>query len=322
MIGHAGSFRVKEICFRNAFQLWHLGSVCTYSDYFLHKRMLSPPPNQPAQNYLLAALPPAEFERLQPNLELIHLPLGDVLCESGGRLSYVYFPTSAIIPALHSRNGASAEIAGVGHEGVVGVSLFMGGDTTPSSAVVQTAGHAYRLNGPHIDAGIQRAGLLQRLLLRYTQALITQICQTAVCTGTIPSSSSLPLAAGDARPRAFGRARHDAGARRKHARRAPRGNYRGGRQAAACRLIRYRRGHISVLERSGLETRACECYQMVRRNLTACVRTCAGVEEAVPESLYRAVGARHGRSYPQTTRLDGKQSNSPGRIPLSFRCAG
>src|SRR3954462_2561510 len=139
-------------------------------------------PFSPNPNHLLAALPGAELARLAPNLELVQMPLGDMLYGPGGQLQHAYFPTSSII-SLHyvAESGASAEIAGVGNEGVVGISLFMGGDTTPSSAVVQTAGHAYRLERRLLKQEFDRAGVMQRLLLRYTQALITQMSQTAVC---------------------------------------------------------------------------------------------------------------------------------------------
>jgi hypothetical protein len=136
----------------------------------------------PSQNHLLAALPTAEFERLAAHLELVPMLLGDMLYEPGGQLSYAYFPTTAIV-SLHyvMASGASAESAGVGNEGVVGISLFMGGNTTPSSAMVQTAGHAYRLGRCLLQQEFQRGELLQRLLLRYTQALMTEMAQTAAC---------------------------------------------------------------------------------------------------------------------------------------------
>lgn len=139
-------------------------------------------PSSPGQNHLLAALPPEEFERLEPHLELVSLPLGAMLYEPGRQLQHAFFPTTAIV-SLHyvTESGASAETAGVGHEGMVGISLFMGGNTTPSSAVVQTAGQAYRLEGRVLKEEFNRVGLLQRLLLRYTQALITQMSQTAAC---------------------------------------------------------------------------------------------------------------------------------------------
>ncbi|OYY80673.1 MAG: Crp/Fnr family transcriptional regulator, partial [Hydrogenophilales bacterium 16-62-9] len=136
----------------------------------------------PSQNHLLAALPAAEFEPLVTHLERVHLPLGQMIYEPGTQLKHAYFPTTAIV-SLHyvMESGASSESAGVGNEGVVGVSLFMGGNTTSSSAVVQTAGYAYRLESHKLLEAFNRAGLLQRVLLRYTQALMTQMSQTAVC---------------------------------------------------------------------------------------------------------------------------------------------
>src|SRR5437879_13681231 len=138
--------------------------------------------HDPNQNHLLAALLDAEFDRLAPHLELIPMPLGDVLYESGGKQQYVYFPTTAIV-SLHYllENGGSSEIAGVGNEGILGISLFMGGDTTPSRAVVQSAGHAFRLKAQLLKDEFARFGPTMQLLLRYTQALITQMSQTAVC---------------------------------------------------------------------------------------------------------------------------------------------
>ena len=139
-------------------------------------------PHSPNQNHLLAALPAAEIERLSPHLGLVPMRLGEILYEPGGQMQHAYLPTTSIV-SLHyvMESGASAETAGVGNEGVVGISLFMGGDTTPSSAVVQTAGHAYRLAGRLLKQEFNRAGAMQHLLLRYTQALITQMIQTAAC---------------------------------------------------------------------------------------------------------------------------------------------
>ncbi len=141
-----------------------------------------PGPHDPRQNHLLAALPTEEGARLFPNLELVPMPLGESVCEPGIPMRHVYFPTTAIVSLLYvMEDGASAEIAVVGNEGVVGVSVFMGGETTTSRAVVQSAGHAYRLKGPLLKDAFFRAGPMQRLLLRYTQALLTQMAQTAVC---------------------------------------------------------------------------------------------------------------------------------------------
>ena len=136
----------------------------------------------PHQNHLLDALLRVDFDRLSSNLELVEMPLGEVVCESGSKLKHVYFPTTSIISLLYvMEDGASAEIAVVGNEGILGIPVFMGGDTTPSRAVVQSAGHSYRLKAQLLKNEFNQAGPLQRLLLRYTQALITQMAQTAVC---------------------------------------------------------------------------------------------------------------------------------------------
>jgi CRP-like cAMP-binding protein len=226
-------------------------------------------PHSPNQNHLLAALPAADFARLSPHLELIPMLLGETLYESGGELRHVYFPTTAIVSLLYTmESGASAEIAGVGNEGVLGIALFMGGDTTPGSAVVQTAGHGYRLQGKLLKEEFNRAGLMQRLLLRYTQALLTQMCQTAACNrhhsidqqlcrwllltlDRLPSNELImtqELVAGAL------------GVRREGITEAAGKLQRAG-------FIRYRRGHIAVLERAGLEAGACECYAVVRKEL-------------------------------------------------------
>jgi CRP-like cAMP-binding protein len=139
-------------------------------------------PHDPRQNHLLAALPADEYARLAPSLELVTMSLADSLYESGAHMRHVYFPTTSIVSLLYvMEDGSSAEIAVVGNEGIVGVSLFMGGETTSSRAVVQCAGHAYRLKGQSLKDEFYRAGPMQRLLLRYTQALLTQMAQTAVC---------------------------------------------------------------------------------------------------------------------------------------------
>jgi len=139
-------------------------------------------PHDPSQNRLLAALPQAELARWQPQLEWVDMPLGAVLYESGSKLSHVYFPVNCIVSLLQVlEDGASAEIAVVGREGLVGVSLFMGGESTPSRAVIQSAGHAYRLRGDVVLQEFNQAGPVLHLLLRYTQALLTQMAQTAVC---------------------------------------------------------------------------------------------------------------------------------------------
>jgi CRP-like cAMP-binding protein len=226
--------------------------------------------HNPNQNHLLAALPAAEFERLSPHLELVPLPLGEILYEPGGQLQHAYFPTTAIV-SLHyvMESGASSESAGVGNEGVVGIALFMGGDSTPSSAVVQTAGHAYRLAGSLLKQEFNRAGLMQSLLLRYTQALITQMSQTAACNRHHSVEQQLCrwlLLTLDRVPQRELIMTQELVARMLGVRREGITVAAGNLQAAG--FIRYRRGHIAVLERSGLETRACECYAVVKKELS------------------------------------------------------
>ena len=144
--------------------------------------MTTPSVHSPRQNHLLDALPTSDYERLAPHLELILMKLGDVLYESGDQLRYVYFPTTCIVSLLYlMKDGASAEIAVVGNEGILGISVFMGGNTTPSRAIVQAAGYAYRLKADLLKNEFERYGPTMHLLLRYTQALITQMAQTAVC---------------------------------------------------------------------------------------------------------------------------------------------
>jgi CRP-like cAMP-binding protein len=226
-------------------------------------------PHRSSQNHLLAALPPAEFERLVAHLELVPLPLGHMLYEPGGQMQHAYFPTTAII-SLHyvMESGASAESAGVGNEGVVGISLFMGGDTTPSSAVVQTAGHAYRLERRLLKQEFNRAGSMQSLLLRYTQALITQMSQTAACNRYHSVEQRLSrwlLLTLDRVPSRELVMTQELVASILGARRESITEAAGNLQHIG--VIRYRRGHISVLDRRGLETHACECYAVVKKEL-------------------------------------------------------
>ena len=226
----------------------------------------SPSPNQ---NHLLAALPPAELERLLPHLGLVPMRLGEILYEPGGQLQHAYFPTTSIV-SLHyvMESGASAETAGVGNEGVVGISLFMGGDTTPSSAVVQTAGQAYRLAGRLLKQEFNRAGSMQRLLLRYTQALITQMIQTAACNRHHSVEQQLCrwlLLTLDRLPAQELVMTQELVASMLGVRREGITQAAGNLQEAG--LIRYRRGHIAVADRSGLEARACECYAVVKKEL-------------------------------------------------------
>jgi len=226
-------------------------------------------PHSPNQNHLLAALPAAEFERLASHLELVPMLLGDTLYEPGGQLSHVYFPTTAIVSLLYiMESGVSAEIAGVGNEGVLGISLFMGGDTTPSSAVVQTAGHGYRLQGRLLKEEFNRAGLMQRLLLRYTQALVTQMFQTGACNRHHSIEQQLCrwlLLTLDRLPTNELIMTQELVASALGVRREGITEAAGKLQRAG--IISYRRGHISVLKRSGLETGACECYAVVKKEL-------------------------------------------------------
>lgn len=234
--------------------------------------MLSPhnPTQQSStQNHLLAALPKSDFEHLAARLELVHLPLGDMLYEPNMQLKHAYFPTTSIV-SLHyvTESGASAEAAGVGNEGVVGVSLFMGGNTTPSSAVVQTAGYAYRLERSVLQAEFNRGGLMQRLLLRYTQALMTQIMQTAVCNRHHSIEQQLCrwlLLTLDRIPAQELVMTQELIASMLGVRREGITEAAGKLQQAG--FIRYRRGHIAVLDRTGLETRTCECYAVVKKEL-------------------------------------------------------
>jgi CRP-like cAMP-binding protein len=223
-------------------------------------------PHDPTQNHLLASLPVAEFKRLSPHLELIPMPLGEVYCESGGKLQNVYFPTTSIV-SLHyvMENGASAEIAGVGKEGMLGISLFMGGNTTPSRASVRAAGYGYKLKARLLMEEFNRAGSMQRLLLRYTQALITQTSQTAVCNRHHSVAQqlcrwllmTLDRVASNDLTMTQELVAGMIGVRRETIMDALRKLQQAG-------IISYRYGHITVLNRPGLEERACECYDVVK----------------------------------------------------------
>jgi CRP-like cAMP-binding protein len=226
-----------------------------------------PAPQNPNQNHLLAALPAAEFERLAPHLELVEMRLGDVLYESGGQLQHVYFPTTAIL-SLHyvMENGSSSEIAGVGNEGVLGISLFMGGNTTPSRAVVQTGGQGYRLKEQIMLQEFNRAGPTQQLMLRYTQALITQMSQTAACNrhhSLVQQLCRWLLLTLDRLPTNELIMTQELVASMLGVRREGVTEAAGKLQQAG--VIRYRRGHITVLDRSGLESQVCECYAVVKK---------------------------------------------------------
>jgi CRP-like cAMP-binding protein len=221
----------------------------------------------PDQNHLLAALPEEVRARLSSRLELIAMPLGEVLYESGGLLHHVYFPTTSIV-SLHyiMENGASAEMAGVGNEGVVGISLFMGGNTTPSRATIQTAGHGYRLPGQLMLEEFNRAGPMMRLMLRYTQALITHMSQTAVCNRHHSMEQQLCrwlLLTLDRLPTNELTMTQELIACMLGVRREGITEAAGNLQQAG--LISYRRGHITVIDRTGLESLACECYTVVKK---------------------------------------------------------
>lgn len=221
----------------------------------------------PRQNHLLAALPGTDFERLQPHLKPFPLRLGEALYEPGVELRYLYFPTNSIVSLLYvMADGASAEIAVVGNEGVIGVSLFMGGETTPSRAVVQSAGHAYRLPGHVLKEEFTRGGAMQHLLLRYTQALLTQMAQTAVCNRHHKLDQQLCrwlLLSLDRLPANELIMTQELIANMLGVRREGVTEAAGHLQQAG--LIHYSRGHITVLDRAGLEARTCECYAVVKR---------------------------------------------------------
>ncbi|MEO6278600.1 Crp/Fnr family transcriptional regulator [Roseateles sp.] len=221
----------------------------------------------PLANQLLAALPQAEWQRWEPLLEAVELPLGRVLYESGSVLSHVYFPTTAIVSLLYvMEDGASAEIAVVGHEGLVGVSLFMGGESTTSRAVVQSAGRGYRLRAAVLKEEFSRSSPVLHLLLRYTQALITQMAQTAVCNRHHLLDQqlcrwlllSLDRLGGNELAMTQELIANMLGVRRE-------GVTEAALKLQDAGLIRYARGHITVLDREGLEARSCECYSVVKK---------------------------------------------------------
>jgi len=228
--------------------------------------LMTPIPG-PNANQLLASLPAADLPRWLSMLEAVELPLGQVLCESGSTLSHVYFPSTAIVSLLYvMENGASAEIAVVGNEGIVGISLFMGGGSTPSRAVVQSAGQGFRLTAEAIKREFNRAGPVMYLLLRYTQALITQMAQTAVCNRHHSLDQqlcrwlllSLDRLSSNELVMTQELIANMLGVRRE-------GVTESALKLQQAGLIRYARGRISVLDRGGLERRTCECYAVVKK---------------------------------------------------------
>jgi CRP-like cAMP-binding protein len=221
----------------------------------------------PKANRLLEALPPAVYQHWQLSLEPVDMPLGQVLYEPGVVLSHVYFPTTAIVSLLYvMEDGASAEIAVVGHEGLVGISLFMGGESTPSRAVVQSAGLGFRMRAAQLKDELERSGPVLRLALRYTQALITQMAQTAVCNRHHSLDQqlcrwlllSLDRLEGHELIMTQELIANMLGVRRE-------GVTEGALKLQKAGLIRYARGHITVLDRTGLEQRSCECYGVVKK---------------------------------------------------------
>jgi CRP-like cAMP-binding protein len=229
-------------------------------------RLAVPASRSRHQNHLLDALPRGDFERISSHLEIIRMSLGEVLYEPGARLRHVYFPTTSIVSLLYvMEDGASAEIAVVGNEGMLGISLFMGGETTPSHAVVQSAGYGVRLKAHLLKEEFARFGPMMHLLLRYTQALITQMAQTAVCNRHHSVDQqlcrwlllSLDRLAANELAMTQELIANMLGVRREGVTEAA-----GKLQDAG--LINYRRGRITVLDRPGLEARSCECYQVVK----------------------------------------------------------
>src|SRR5580658_9784772 len=219
------------------------------------------------KNHLLAALAVADRARWMPQLEPVEMPLGKVLYESGSKLTHVYFPTTAIVSLLYVlENGASAEIAVVGNEGIVGISLFMGGESTPSRAVVQSGGAGFRLRANILMQEFNRAGPVMHLLLRYTQALITQMAQTAVCNRHHSLDQqlcrwlllSLDRLQSNQLVMTQELIANMLGVRREGVTEAAGQLHKAG-------LIRYQRGHITILDRAGLERRTCECYAVVKK---------------------------------------------------------
>jgi CRP-like cAMP-binding protein len=229
--------------------------------------MLKKTPPDQSSNELLASMPSEVWLRIAPQLELVDLPLGKVLYESGSQIAHVHFPINAIVSLLYVlENGASAEIAVVGNEGLVGIALFMGGETTPSRAVVQSAGRGYRLSAAHIKGEFNRGGPVLHLLLRYTQALITQMAQTAVCNRHHSLDQqlcrwlllSMDRLEGDELVMTQELIANMLGVRRE-------GVTEAALKLQNLGLIKYARGHITVLDRPALEERVCECYAVVKK---------------------------------------------------------
>lgn len=218
------------------------------------------------QNHLLAALPKSDFALIEPHLVQVELPLGKVVCESGCKMGHVYFPTTAIVSLLSvTENGSSAEIAVVGNDGVVGIALFMGGESMPNRVIVQSAGFAYQLSDKVLMREFNRSGALQHLLLRYTMALLAQMAQTAVCNRHHTVDQQLCrwlLLSLDRLQSNELRMTQELIANMLGVRREGVTEAAGKLQDAG--LIEYKRGKITVIDREGLESRVCECYEVVR----------------------------------------------------------
>lgn len=223
-------------------------------------------PQRPSRNRLLAKLPVEEYERLAPHLEAVNFDLGDIIYQSGGHINYIYFLTDGIVSLLYTmENGTSAEIGIVGNEGVIGIALFMGGDTMPNRALVQSAGAAVRMKAQVLQEEFKRGGEFHRLLLRYTQALVTQISQTAVCNRLHSVELQLCrwlLLSHDRLQSNELIMTHDMIANMLGTRREGVTVAAGKLQDAG--LINYYRGHITIINRAGLEAAVCECYKVVK----------------------------------------------------------
>src|SRR5471030_591945 len=249
-----------------------------------------PSPHTPKQNHLLAALPAADYARLLPELEFTPMPLGRAVYEPGDHMDFLYFPTTSIVSLLYvMENGASAEIAITGSEGLVGISLFMGGESTPSRAVVQSAGKGYRLKASVLKREFALGGNLQHLALRYTQALITQMAQTAVCNRHHALDKqlcrwlllSLDRLQGNELLMTQELIANMLGVRRE-------GVTEAAGKLQADGLIHYSRGHITVLDRPKLEKRVCECYAVVKKEFD---RLLPNKIPGVPNTTTQAVPA-------------------------------
>lgn len=230
---------------------------------------LRPNPDRPVANRLLAALQPEDYARVRPHLEPVTFALGDLVYDSGGSLDSLYFPTTAVVSLLYTmEDGSTAEMGLTGNDGVVGIALFLGGDTTPNRAMVQIAGGALRMRAPRLPAEFKQGGALQQVLLRYIQALITQISQTAVCNRLHAVEQRLCRWLLLSHDRVHANAllmtqeflAHMLGGRRESV------TVAAGRLQDAG-LIHYARGHITILDRAGLEATGCECYQVVKNEI-------------------------------------------------------